>query len=71
MGLKQTRRMSLFEAKANAALGLVISWLFTFYGLPLFGIEPDPIQATGITACYFFLSFGRSYLIRRVFNGFG
>lgn len=63
--------MSAIEAKTNAVLGLIVSWLFTYYGLPVFGIEPDPIQATGITACYFLLSLGRSYVVRRAFDNLG
>jgi hypothetical protein len=66
--VRQTKKMSFFEANANSIIGLIISWLFTFYGLPLFGMEPDPFQATAITACYFFLSLGRSYITRRIFN---
>lgn len=66
---KQSRRMSLVEAKTNAVIGLLVSWIFTFYGLPLFGIEINVSQASGITICYFFLSLIRSYIIRRFFNG--
>jgi len=65
----QSKGMSLIEAKTNAVLGLLVSFLFTLYGLPLFGLEPSPQSAAGVTACYFFLSFGRSYLLRRLFNG--
>lgn len=64
----QSKFMSFMEANANSIIGLIISWLFTYYGLPLFGMEPNAGQATAITACYFFLSLGRSYIIRRVFN---
>lgn len=66
--MTQTRKKSLLESIANATLGLVISWLFTYYGLPIFGISPDPIQATWITGVYFLLSLIRSYIIRRIFN---
>ena len=65
---KQSRRMSSLEAITNAVCGLGISWAFTFWGLPVFGIEPDAIQATWITASYFFLSAVRSYALRRLFN---
>jgi len=66
----QSFKLSLIESKVNAALGLIISWLFTLYGLPfLFEIETNAEQATGITACYFLLSLFRSLIIRRVFNG--
>ena len=63
----QSKMMSLIEAKANAVVGLLVSWLFTYLCLPWFGLEPSPIDATGITACYFVLSLGRSYVLRRLF----
>ena len=69
--MTQSRRMSFFEAKTNALVGLLVSWLFTFYGLPLFGLSPSPVAATGITAIYFLLSFTRSYVLRRIFNTLG
>ena len=65
---RQTRRMSSVEAITTAICGLGISWAFTFWGLPIFGVEPDVIQATWITASYFFLSAVRSYALRRLFN---
>jgi len=63
----QSRRMSFIEAKANAIIGLLVSWLFTYLCLPLFGLEPSMLEATWITACYFVLSMARSYVLRRVF----
>ena len=67
--MSQSRKLSLMEAKTNAMFGFVTSWLFTFYGLPLFGITPNLIDTSGIAVCYFFISMARSYLVRRVFNG--
>ena len=67
--MTQSRRMSLIEAKTNAICGLLVSFLFTSYGLPLFDVEPTVQASVGITACYFFLSFARSYTLRRLFNG--
>jgi peroxiredoxin family protein len=64
----QDKIMSLVEANANAVIGLMVSWVFTFWGLPIFGIYPSPAQATWITLCYFFLSMSRSYVIRRAFE---
>ena len=66
--MKQSRKMSFIEAKTNAGAGLAVSWVFTYYGLPYFGLEPSPADATGITACYFALSMLRAYLLRRFFN---
>ena len=67
---RQSRLMSLVEAKSNAVLGLLVSWVFTYFCLPWFGLEPSPLDATGITASYFVLSLGRSYVLRRFFNRF-
>ena len=64
---KQSRKMSLIEAWCNAGIGLVVSWLFTFYCLPLFGYEPSVHTALWITLSYFGLSMARSYVLRRVF----
>jgi len=63
----QSRRMSFIEAKTNAIVGLLVSWLFTYLCLPLFGLEPSMLEATWITGCYFVLSMARSYVLRRVF----
>ena len=67
----QSKRMSFVEAKANAVVGLLVSWLFTYLCLPWFGLEPSPLSATGITACYFVLSLGRGYVLRRLFVAWG
>ncbi len=64
----QTPSRSFLEANTNAAVGLLVSYAFTFFGLPLLGIHPGAGQALIITACYFLLSFARSYAIRRIFN---
>ena len=67
--MKQTRIMSLIAANTNAIIGLVVSYLFTYFALPLFNLEPSPGEAAVITFCYFILSVGRAYIIRRWFNG--
>jgi hypothetical protein len=60
--------MSLIEAWTNAGIGLLVSWLFTFYCLPLFGYQPSAQTALWITLIYFFLSMSRTYLLRRLFT---
>lgn len=67
--MSQSKKMSFIEAKTNAVVGLIVSWLFTYYALPLFGITPNAGQATIITFSYFLLSLGRGYVLRRIFNG--
>lgn len=66
--MRQSRWASFVEAKTNAVVGLVVSWCFTYYVLPAFGFWPTASEAAAITACYFVLSMGRSYVIRRIFN---
>lgn len=66
----QTRRMSFLEANTNSIVGLLISYLFTYFALPIFGLHPDPLQAGYITLGYFFISVVRGYVIRRAFNLF-
>jgi hypothetical protein len=61
--------ISMIEAFSNAAIGLVVSWLATFYLLPIFfNISPSAIQSVGITAMFFVLSFLRAWLIREAFR---
>jgi len=64
----QTRRMSFLEANTNSFVGLIISYLFTYFALPIFGLHPDPLQAGYITLGYFCISVIRGYIIRRAFN---
>jgi hypothetical protein len=75
MGLTRARQslwFSFLESNTNAGLGLVISFVFTRYGLQYISdCQPTSVQAAGITACYFLLSMIRSFILRRVFNGLG
>ena len=58
--------MSALEALANAVIGFVVSWLVTWL---LLGYTPA--QSVGVTAMFFVLSFGRAYVIRRIFRRWG
>jgi hypothetical protein len=64
----QSKIMSFIEATTNSVIGLMVSMTFTYWGLPLFDIHPSLPQAAGITACYFCLSVGRTYILRRSFE---
>lgn len=57
--------MSALEALANAAIGLAVSWAATLWVLGY-----SPAQSAQITAMFFGLSFGRTWVIRRIFKGF-
>ena len=65
---RQSRQLSAIEALANSFIGLLVSWAFTYLALPLFGLQPSPMDAVWITACYFVLSIIRSYALRRLFS---
>lgn len=54
--------MSALEALCNAVIGLVVSWAATFFVLGY-----SAAGSLGVTAMFFGLSFGRAYVIRRVF----
>lgn len=60
--------MSALEALTNATIGLLVSWAVTYWALPLWGLTPSPVEAGGITAMYFLISFARSWAIREVFR---
>ncbi len=61
-------RISAVEALANAALGLMVSWVITYTALPWWGLTPSAAQAGAITAMYFVVSFARAFLVREFFR---
>lgn len=60
--------MSALEAFANAAIGLVVSWIVTYAALPIWGLSPSAGQSAAITGMYFIVSFARSWAIRAAFK---
>jgi len=68
--VKQSKLLSFVESGTNAVIGLAVSWAFTYFALPLFGLIPTPAVAGWITLCYFILSMGRAYILRRIFDTF-
>ena len=65
----QSKRMSIVESFVQPTVGLFISYIFTYYGLPFFfDIHFAVAEAISITACYFVFSVIRMYIIRRLFN---
>lgn len=60
--------MSALEAFFNATIGLFISWAFTFFCLPFWGLEPTGSASAVISGSYFLISFARSWAIREVFR---
>jgi len=66
--MSQSRQSSAIEAVANVAIGMAVSWLVTYYVLPVWGLKPSPVDAAAITLVYSIVSFARSYALRRTFN---
>lgn len=66
--MSQTKTMSAVESAAGTAIGFVISWALTPLILALFGYQAGSGTAFGIVAIYTALSFGRTWLVRRLFN---
>lgn len=56
--------MDAIEALTNSTVGLIVSILLTWLWLGF-----SPAQSVGITAVFFGVSTGRSYIIRRIFRG--
>lgn len=65
------RRIDAAEAITNAAVGFAVSWAFTRFALPLWGLHPNAGQALTITAAFFLLSTARAYVLRRLFRRVG
>lgn len=59
---------SLAEALTNAALGLCVSFVATWWLLPFWGLSPSAGQSAGITGMFFGLSFLRAFAIREAFR---
>ena len=55
--------MDTAESLANAGIGLVVSWIATWYVLGY-----SPADSVGVTALFFGLSFTRAWVIRWVFR---
>lgn len=55
--------MSALEAFTNAAIGLAVSWLATYFVLGY-----SAAGSAGVTAMFFILSFVRAYALREIFR---
>ena len=62
--------MSLLEATANVAVGYGLAVLTQQLVFPLFGLETAIAQNLWISGIFTAVSLARSYLLRRLFEGF-
>lgn len=58
--------MTIIEALANAAIGLIVSWAATFFVLGY-----TAAGSVAVTAMFFGLSFARSWALRVLFRRLG
>ncbi len=65
--MSQTRKWTFIETTVNVAMGVLISFIFTYYVLPLWGYGYSVGESLGITAMYTAVSFIRSFGVRRAF----
>ena len=64
----QTRRLSLVEALANVAIGLLISFFVQILAFHIVGLEASNRQQLGLLAIFTVASIGRTYVLRRLFE---
>lgn len=66
----QTRVDSFMEAVTNTAIGLIISTIANYFVIPaVLGVHMTHTQNLVLAAIFTVISIGRSYLLRRAFNG--
>jgi len=66
----QSRVDSFMEAVTNTLIGLVISTVANFFVIPMvLGVRMTPGQNIALAAIFTVISIGRSYALRRAFNG--
>lgn len=67
--MKQSRRMSAVESGANILVGVVVAFSTQVLVFPLFGLQASASDHLAITLIFTAVSFARSYVLRRVFEG--
>ena len=67
--MSQTKLGSFVESWANIAVGFSINYAANLLVLPWFGLHVTPLDAFGIGVIFTVISFVRSYVLRRWFNG--
>lgn len=67
--MTQSRRYSALEAVANVAIGYGVALAGQLLVFPLYGIHPHLSDNIAIGAWFTGISLARSYLLRRLFNG--
>ena len=67
--MKQSRFMSLVEAVANVIVGYGVAVVTQILIFPVFGLQTTLAQNLKMGAVFTIVSLGRSYALRRLFEG--
>lgn len=68
--MKDTRLKSISEVTVNIAIGYSINFTSNMFILPAFGLPFNFWSFHGIGLIYTFISVGRQYFLRRLFEKF-
>jgi hypothetical protein len=67
----QSRQMSLVESVTNVAVGFAVALGTQLVVFPWFDLEASVGEHIALGSVFTCASIARSYLLRRLFNGFG
>ena len=67
--MKQSRLMSLVESVANVIVGYGVAVVTQILVFPIFGLHTTLAQNLKMGALFTIVSLGRSYALRRLFEG--
>ncbi len=67
--MKQSRAISLVESLANVAVGYWLAVVTQLLVFPIFGLHTTLAENLTIGAIFTVVSIGRSYCLRRLFEG--
>jgi len=65
----QSKKQSHYEVITNQIIGIILGWLIVFLVFPLFDYLEQYKVASISTIIFFIVSYIRTYVIRRIFNG--
>jgi hypothetical protein len=64
----QSKKGSVVESVTNIVIGFGINWAVNMIGFRAFGFDVSGESVLAMSVVMTFISFGRSYLVRRAFN---
>ena len=67
--MKQTKKQSLYESMSNTAFGFIISYITLLILNSVYGMQLSMFDSLQVTLVFTFVSIGRNFIIRRIFNG--